>query len=277
VTLIAEDKVKATLQVTPALLEFLRERRIYQRRSGSTPETVQPAYETRWKTGDRLVLRKDAVVEPFCTIAAGHHLHGLGSFSSVMSAFPVTAQIGRYCSIATGVGFAGFRHPMEAVTMSSAAFNPNREFVRGYLDAAEARDGERPGFHRVATPQPQNRPIRIGHDVWIGSGAVLSGGISIGTGAVIAAGAVVTRDVPAYTVVGGTPARPIRPRFPAELCQALAATAWWDYELADLHRLPLGDPAAFVAAFAAARPGLRPYRPGTAPLWEELKPLLQAS
>ena len=53
----------------------------------------------------------------------------------------------------------------------------------------------------------------IGHDVWIGSGVVVLRGVRIGNGAVIAAGSVVTRDVDAYTVVGGVPARYIKMRF----------------------------------------------------------------
>jgi len=56
--------------------------------------------------------------------------------------------------------------------------------------------------------------VHIGHDVWIGHGAIVLPGRSIGTGAVIAGGAIVTKDVPAYTIVGGNPARPIRRRFP---------------------------------------------------------------
>ena len=61
---------------------------------------------------------------------------------------------------------------------------------------------------RAAHPLPF--PITVEDDVWIGSGAILTDGVTVGKGAVVAAGSVVTRDVPAYTVVGGSPARPIR-------------------------------------------------------------------
>src|ERR1700726_3879178 len=64
--------------------------------------------------------------------------------------------------------------------------------------------------------------VTIGHDVWIGHGAIVLPGRAIGTGAVIAAAAIVTKDVPAYTIVGGNPARPIRRRFPEAVADRLA-------------------------------------------------------
>ncbi|MFP4070980.1 MAG: DapH/DapD/GlmU-related protein [Desulfovibrionales bacterium] len=72
--------------------------------------------------------------------------------------------------------------------------------------------------------------VEIGHDVWIGHAAVVLPGVRIGTGAVIGAGAVVTRDVPPYTITGGVPARPIRKRFPENIQEKLLALAWWDWE-----------------------------------------------
>ncbi len=85
-------------------------------------------------------------------------------------------------------------------------------------------------------------------------------GVTIGPGAVVAARAVVTRDVPAYAVVAGNPARVVRHRFDAATVEALLAAAWWDLPHAEVTRLvPLlqgGDVAALVAGAVAAGRGI---------------------
>lgn len=85
----------------------------------------------------------------------------------------------------------------------------------------------------------------VGHDVWIGHNAAIMPGVTIGHGAIIAANAVVARDVPAYAVVGGNPARLIRMRYPEEVIAELLTIAWWDWEVekieANLAALEVGD------------------------------------
>ena len=75
-----------------------------------------------------------------------------------------------------------------------------------------------------------NGPITIGHDVWIGAQVVILSGVTIGHGAVIAANSTVTNDVPPYSIVGGTPAKTIKTRFPKEVIQALMELSWWDWD-----------------------------------------------
>ena len=71
--------------------------------------------------------------------------------------------------------------------------------------------------------------IVIGNDVWIGYEAVIMAGVTIGDGAIIGARAVVTKDVPPYTVAGGIPAKPIKKRYPEETIAALSELKWWDW------------------------------------------------
>ena len=92
-----------------------------------------------------------------------------------------------------------------------------------------------------------------GHDVWIGRGAAILPGVNVGNGAVIGAGAVVSKDVAPYTIVGGVPARLIRDRFPPEVGQQMDDLRWWDWDhkrlrdaLDDFRSLSAGD---FIAKY----------------------------
>jgi len=96
-------------------------------------------------------------------------------------------------------------------------------------------------------------PCEIGHDVWIGHGAVVLPGRRIGTGAVVGAGAIVTRDVPDYAVAVGNPARIVKMRFSEEIAARLLALQWWDWDherlrraLPDFRTLPI---EAFLDAY----------------------------
>lgn len=87
--------------------------------------------------------------------------------------------------------------------------------------------------------------IVVGNDVWIGYEAVILSGVTIGDGAVIGARAVVTKDVPPYTVVGGVPARPIKKRFDDETIAKLQKLSWWDWDKdkinRNIHNIQSGD------------------------------------
>ena len=81
----------------------------------------------------------------------------------------------------------------------------------------------------IDNPNIQIGDIIIGNDVWIGYEAVILPGVTIGDGAVIGCRAVVTKDVPPYTIVGGVPAKPIRKRFDEETIKELQKIKWWDW------------------------------------------------
>lgn len=84
-------------------------------------------------------------------------------------------------------------------------------------------------------PSIEDNPLEIGHDVWIGDRVtILPGCRRIGNGAVIAAGSIVTRDVGAYAIVAGIPAKQIRMRYPAGVAELLESARWWERTLPDL-------------------------------------------
>lgn len=159
----------------------------------------------------------------------------LGDFSYIQRhSEGIYAEIGKFCSIASNVNINALEHPMERVTTHKITYRPNEYFRYQKLDG-EFRD------------RRKAKPVLIGNDVWIGHGAVIMPGITVGDGAVIAANAVVTRDVAAYAVVGGVPARLIRYRFPPEEAEGLQALQWWDWPLDRLFDA-IGDMQAMSAA-----------------------------
>ncbi|MBB3949424.1 DapH/DapD/GlmU-related protein [Aureimonas jatrophae] len=95
------------------------------------------------------------------------------------------------------------------------------------------------------------KPVTIGSDVWIGTAAAVMGGVTIGDGSIVAYGSVVTRDVEPYSVVGGAPAKLIRPRFKPAVVARLLAEPWWRYDLVrTTHPIPWRDPMAALDAIA---------------------------
>jgi len=131
-------------------------------------------------------------------------------------------SIGKFCSIAAMTRINPGNHPMQRASQSHFTYRASAYFP-GEEDEQEFFAWRR--AHHVS----------IGNDVWIGHGAIVLAGRSIGDGAVIAGGAVVTKDVPPYTIVGGNPARPIRQRFPDSIAARMRALAWWDWPHERLH------------------------------------------
>lgn len=127
------------------------------------------------------------------------------------------ARIGKFANIASNVRIGATDHPMDRASMHhfmyrSASYWSDAENDAAWFDQRRAR---------VAL---------VGHDTWIGHAAMIKPEVTVGIGAIVGAGAVVTKDVPAYAVVVGNPARVIRMRFPEAIQERLIALAWWDWD-----------------------------------------------
>lgn len=249
------------IAVDQSLIACLEKYNIFTSRSGMNHKI--PTSKMRWNVGDSLDFEKGVEIEEFSTIAAGNCLYSIGSFSGIASPFPARTQIGRYVEIATGCRIMGYRHPIEAVSINSAIFNFFRENVYPYFKKYEIENEIILNKTPVPTPQPSLNPIVIGHDVWLGNDVIIAGGVSIGVGSIVAANAVVTKDVPPYSVVAGIPATIKKLRFPEKIIYKLVESSWWDYELGDLFKfdLNLACPEEFIDQFAEIKDSLKRYTP----------------
>ena len=178
------------------------------------------------RTGDReTVYLKNVIDNPNIQIGDytiyNDFIHDPREFqkNNVLYHYPINKDrliIGKFCSIACGAKFL-FNSANHKMTSLSTYTFPLffEEWGLKKENVAQAWD--------------QKGDIMIGNDVWIGYEAVILSGVTIGDGAVIGCRAVVTKDVPPYTIVGGVPANPIRKRFDEETIKELQKIKWWDW------------------------------------------------
>lgn len=146
--------------------------------------------------------------------------------NNVLYHYPINGdklKIGKFCSIACGSKFlfTSANHTLDSLsTYTFPIF-----FDEWGLDAKNIRSAWN-----------NKGDIVIGNDVWIGYEAVILSGVTIGDGAIIGTRAVVTKDVPPYTIVGGVPAKPIRRRFDDETIAELLRLRWWDWDKEKISR-----------------------------------------
>lgn len=148
-------------------------------------------------------------------IVVGYGTYG-GCFNSKNN-IPSGVEFGNYCSIAQNIRIFRANHPKSYFTTHPLFYNPNM----GYVDKDRL---ERPA-------------LRIGHDVWIGEWVVILPNVKeIGNGSIIGAGSVVTKDIPAYAIAVGNPARVIGKRFSDGVIEKLEQTQWWNWDKETLIR-----------------------------------------
>ena len=178
------------------------------------------------RTGDReTVYLKNVIDNPNIQIGDytiyNDFVHDPREFlkNNVLYHYPINKDrliIGKFCSIACGAKFLFNSANHKMASLSTYTFPL----------FFEEWDLEK---ENVAQAWDQKGDIIIGNDVWIGYEAVILSGVTIGDSAVIGCRAVVTKDVPPYTIVGGVPAKPIRKRFDEETIKELQKIKWWDW------------------------------------------------
>jgi virginiamycin A acetyltransferase len=123
--------------------------------------------------------------------------------------------IGKYCQLGADVALHATNHPISSMTTYI-----NKNLFNGELKGLK-----------------EENEIVIGNDVWIGHGVIIVGNINIGNGAILAAGSVITKDVPAYTIVGGVPAKIIKKRFSDQIIHEIETLKWWNLSEVELEKI----------------------------------------
>ncbi|MBP8083870.1 MAG: CatB-related O-acetyltransferase [Spirochaetes bacterium] len=174
---------------------------------------IQTIYLKNAVTRDTIIVGDFTVYNDFCNDPRDFEKN------NVLYHYPVNRDklvIGRYCSIACGAKFimTSGNHALDSLsTYTFPIF-----YDEWGLDPAHVTDA-----------WDNKGGIEVGNDVWIGYDSVIMSGVKIGDGAVIASRAVVTKDVPPFAIVGGTPAKIIRKRFSDEVIAKLSELRWWDW------------------------------------------------
>ena len=177
---------------------------------------------------NRVKLGHAAIIGGFHSEFEGYNAIGSKSFfagsigygSYIGSNCVIYGKIGKFCSIADNVNVVVGNHPTRSFISTHPAFFSTKQQA-GFTFVDKQR-------YEETNYSNGNDLVTIGNDVWIGYGATILSGVTVHDGAVIAAGSVITKDVPAYAIVGGVPAKIIRYRFTDEQIEKLKELKWWN-------------------------------------------------
>jgi acetyltransferase-like isoleucine patch superfamily enzyme len=187
-------------------------------------------------------LPEESNFEPPCSIKwmSIESSLNIGAFSYAVSGYYWGCNIGRYASIGENVQIGRHSHPLHYISTSPFFYLP----FSGVLDNSNPIYAESYALKdfQSNTPATVPKPTYIGNDVYIGHGAFILPGVTIGDGAVVAAMSIVTKDVPPYSVVAGTPATVRKFRFSSDLIAKLLTLKWWDFAPWQLKGITLDDP-----------------------------------
>jgi phosphonate metabolism protein (transferase hexapeptide repeat family) len=169
---------------------------------------------------------KDSILGKYTEVGAECHVNHstLGDYSYAVGGTQIAyTEVGKFSNIAANVRIYASKHPMHRASLHHFTYRSSWYFEGEADDAAffewRAENG-----------------ITIGHDTWIGHGAVIMPGVNVGIGAIIGSNAVVTKDIADFAIAVGVPAKPIRQRFPDPIADRLLALGWWDWEHDKLHK-----------------------------------------
>lgn len=194
------------------------------------------------------------------TIRSDVHVGAFTEFGKIVEV--QSADVGRYGEIGPGCLLGAISHPTSWMSASAFQYRPSTWSWHPSADAVETVDpeaGGRTSFRGLRGEEP----ARIGNDVHLGANVVVLKGVHVGDGCVVAAGAVVTQDLPPYSIAAGLPARVLRRRLPDDVVADLLELRWWRFSPNQLSGVPFDDPrAAADEVRRRVQAGLEPYDPG---------------
>ncbi len=174
---------------------------------------------------------KTEIEAPFMSYGGNINCQKIGAFTYIGANANIryAYSIGRFCSIARDVSILNTNHNYSVISTSPLVLRDDVDWQKDFHHMYEDSMMMDKIIEKAKNENVKARRLFVENDVWIGTGAKILQGVQIGNGAVIGAGAVVVKDVPAYAIVGGVPARVIKYRFSDKVVNNLQRICWWDY------------------------------------------------